>query len=75
MARDSEGSRPRAPWNGLGMRASDNHGLILEDCFVPDDDALTVPGAFTRATQMSRGSWVGNQIAIAAIYAGIAQGV
>ena len=72
--------RPRASgrghrWNGLGMRASDNNGLVLEDCFVPDDFALTVPGAFTRATQMSRGSWVGNQVAIAAIYAGIARGV
>ena len=74
VARDSEGIRPRARWNGLGMRASDNHGLVMEDCFVADDDALTVPGAFTRATQMSRGSWVGNQVAIAAIYAGIARG-
>ncbi|MBS4751440.1 acyl-CoA dehydrogenase family protein [Nocardioides sp. zg-ZUI104] len=75
VARDTPGSRSRAPWRGLGMRASDNHGLIMEDCFVPDDEALAIPGAFTRATQMSRGSWVGNQIAIAAIYAGIAQGV
>ena len=50
VARDSEGIRPRARWNGLGMRASDNHGLVIEDCFVADDDALTVPGAFTRAT-------------------------
>ncbi|MGB0102217.1 MAG: acyl-CoA dehydrogenase [Nocardioides sp.] len=75
VARDTEGSRPRAPWVGLGMRASDNNGLILEDCFVPDEFALAVPGAFTRATSMSRGSWVGNQIAIAAIYAGVAQGV
>ncbi len=73
MARDSEGSVRGPRWNGLGMRASDNHGLVMEDCFVPDDDALTVPGAFTRATQMSRGSWVGNQVAIAAIYAGIAR--
>ena len=74
VARDSEGIRPRARWNGLGMRASDNHGLIMEDCFVPDDHALTIPGAFGTATQMSRGSWVGNQVAIAAIYAGVARG-
>lgn len=74
VARDSSGVRPRQKWNGLGMRASDNHGLIMEDCFVPADKALTVPGGFGRATQMSRGSWVGNQIAIAAIYAGIARG-
>jgi alkylation response protein AidB-like acyl-CoA dehydrogenase len=75
VPRLSEGSRPRATWTGLGMRASDNNGLILEDCFVPDELSLAVPGAFTRATSMSRGSWVGNQIAIASIYAGIAQGV
>ena len=75
VPRDTEGSRPRSPWVGLGMRASDNNGLVLEDCFVPDELSLAVPGAFTRATSMSRGSWVGNQIAIAAIYAGIAQGV
>ena len=35
--------------NGLGMRASDNNGLVLDDAFVPDDFALTVPGGFTRA--------------------------
>ena len=75
VARDTENVRPRARWNGLGMRASDNHGLIMDSAFVPADHALTVPGGFTRATQMSRGSWVGNQVAIAAIYAGIARGV
>lgn len=75
VPRETEGARPRSAWLGLGMRASDNNGLIMENCFVPDELSLTVPGAFTRATSMSRGSWVGNQIAIAAIYAGIAQGV
>lgn len=75
VARQSDNVRPRHRWNGLGMRASDNNGLVLDDAFVPDDFALTVPGGFTRATQMSRGSWVGNQVAIAAIYAGIARGV
>src|SRR6478736_10356914 len=50
VARDSEGARPRAPWIGLGMRASDNNGLIMENCFVPDELSLAVPGAFTRAT-------------------------
>ncbi len=74
VARDSANVRPRAQWNGLGMRASDNHGLVMEGCFVPDDHALTVPGGFTKATTMSRGSWVGNQVAIAAIYAGVARG-
>ncbi|WP_372728541.1 acyl-CoA dehydrogenase family protein [Nocardioides sp.] len=75
VARDTENARPRSRWNGLGMRASNNNGLIMESAFVPDDHALTIPGGFTRATQMSRGSWVGNQVAIAAIYAGVARGV
>jgi alkylation response protein AidB-like acyl-CoA dehydrogenase len=74
VARDTENVRPRARWNGLGMRASDNHGLIMEQAFVPADHALAIPAGFTRATQMSRGSWVGNQVAIAAIYAGVARG-
>lgn len=75
VPRETEGARSRAPWIGLGMRASDNNGLIMENCFVPDELALAVPGAFSRATTMSRGSWVGNQIAIASIYAGVARGV
>ncbi|QCX27623.1 acyl-CoA dehydrogenase family protein [Nocardioides jishulii] len=75
VPRDTEGARPRSPWIGLGMRASDNNGLIMENAFVPDELSLAVPGGFSKATTMSRGSWVGNQIAIASIYAGIAQGV
>jgi alkylation response protein AidB-like acyl-CoA dehydrogenase len=68
------GVRNRQEWNGLGMRASGNHGIVLTDCFVAADDALTIPGGFSRATQVSRGSWVGNQVAIATIYVGIARG-
>ncbi|KAA1420484.1 acyl-CoA dehydrogenase [Mumia zhuanghuii] len=74
VSRDQEGVRPRHQWQGLGMRASDNNGLVMESAFVPDDHALVVPGGFARSTQMSRGSWVGNQVAITAIYAGIARG-
>ena len=72
--RRGEGVRNRQMWNGLGMRASGNHGIVLEDCFVADADSLTLPGAFMTATQVARGSWVGNQVAIATIYAGIARG-
>lgn len=72
--RTKEGVRNRTQWNGLGMRASANHGIVLDGAFVPDDLALTIPAGFSRATQVSRGSWVGNQVAIAAIYAGIARG-
>ena len=72
--RRKPGVRARTNWNGLGMRASGNFGIVLEDCFVADDDALTVPGAFMTSTKVARGSWVGNQVAIGAIYAGIARG-
>lgn len=72
--RRGEGVRNRQFWNGLGMRASANHGIVMEDCFVADDESLTVPGGFMTATKVARGSWVGNQVAIATIYAGIARG-
>jgi len=72
--RRKPGVRARTFWNGLGMRASGNHGIILEDCFVPADMALTVPGAFMTSTKVARGSWVGNQVAIGASYAGLARG-
>ena len=49
--------------------------MILEDVFVPDEDSLAIPGAFTRMMQMSRGSFVGNQIAGVAVYLGSAQAV
>jgi alkylation response protein AidB-like acyl-CoA dehydrogenase len=75
VERGQEGARPRLEWNGLGMRASDNHGAVLENAFVPDELALTLHGGFQRATQVARGTWVGNQVAIAAIYAGVARGV
>jgi len=71
--RTQDGVKPRTHWNGLGMRSSDNDGCILEDAFVADDMALTLHGGFQRATQVARGTWVGNQIAIAAIYAGVAR--
>ncbi len=36
--------------------------------------SLTLPGAFMTSTKVARGSWVGNQVAIGAIYVGIARG-
>jgi len=71
--RRGEGVGSRSPWYGLGMRASDNNGCVLEDAFVPDDMALTLVGGFQRATKVARGTWVGNQVAIASIYAGNAR--
>ncbi|MFD7131964.1 acyl-CoA dehydrogenase family protein [Streptomyces sp. NPDC059894] len=75
VEREAPGVSSRTPWNGIGMRGSANHGIRLDGVTVPDDDALTLPGAFTRMLRMSRGSFVGNQLAIAAVYTGAAQAV
>lgn len=70
--RDAAGVSEREKWDSLGMRGTATHGLILENVFVPDEDALAIPGAFTKSMQMSRGSFVGNQLAGIAIYGGAA---
>lgn len=75
VPRSAPGVGSREPWNGLGMRGSANHGIRLSNVFVPSAEALTVPGAFTRMLRVSRGSFVGNQLAIAAVYTGAAQAV
>ncbi|MGI9238797.1 MAG: acyl-CoA dehydrogenase family protein, partial [Woeseiaceae bacterium] len=73
--RDAQGVSEREKWDALGMRGTATHGLILEDVFIDEEDALAVPGAFTRCMQMSRGSFVGNQLASLAVYAGAAWSV
>lgn len=75
MNNNAQGVRERTKWDAIGMRGTATHGLILEDVFVPDEDALAIPGAFTRSMQMSRGSFVGNQLAGTAVYAGTAWAV
>lgn len=75
VPREAAGLSERIKWDALGMRATATHGLILKDVFVADDEALAVPGAFVRMMQMSRGSFVGNQLASIAVYLGVAQGV
>ena len=70
--RDAKGVSEREHWDAIGMRATATHGIILEDVFVADDAALAIPGAFTRSMQMSRGSFVGNQVAGIACYLGAA---
>lgn len=75
VGRDAEGVSIRAPWDALGMRATATNGIILKDVFVAEADALAIPGAFVRMMQMSRGSFVGNQLAATAIYLGAAQSV
>ena len=70
--RDAEGVSEREHWDAIGMRGTATHGIVLEDVFVADADALAIPGAFTRCMQMSRGSFVGNQVAGIACYLGAA---
>jgi alkylation response protein AidB-like acyl-CoA dehydrogenase len=75
VPRDADGVTERPFWDGLGMRGSANHGIRLDRVFIPQEDSLTVPGAFVKMLQCSRGSFVGNQLAITAVYVGAAQGV
>jgi alkylation response protein AidB-like acyl-CoA dehydrogenase len=72
MTKTAAGVKERTKWDALGMRGTATHGLILENVFVPTQNALAIPGAFTRSMQMSRGSFVGNQLAGTAVYAGAA---
>jgi len=75
VKRDAEGVSLRDAWDAIGMRATANNGIILKDVFVADEDALALPNAFVRMMQMSRGTFVGNQLAGTAIYLGAAQSV
>lgn len=73
--RDAPGTRGRIEWDAMGMRGTATEGLVLEKVFVPDDAALAIPGAFARSCQMSRSSFVGNQVAASVIYLGAAVAV
>lgn len=70
VRRGAPGERPRAKWDSLGMRGTATDGLVLENVFVPDDDALGMANAFGRSCEMSRTSFVGNQVAASVIYLG-----
>ncbi len=70
VRRGTPGERPRAPWDSLGMRGTATEGLILENVFVADNDALAIQGAFARSCEMSRTSFVGSQVAASVIYLG-----
>ncbi len=75
VPRETEGVAARPAWDGMGMRGSANHGIVLNQAWVPAAEALTIPGAFVKMLQCSRGSFVGNQLAITAVYVGCAQNV
>jgi alkylation response protein AidB-like acyl-CoA dehydrogenase len=75
VGRDAVGVSERHRWDAIGMRGTATHGIILKDVFVADENALAIEGAFLRMMQMSRGTFVGNQLAATAIYLGAAQSV
>lgn len=75
IPRNTAGVSNRTKWDALGMRASATHGIVLRDVFVPSERALTVPGVFVKMTQVSRGSFVGNQVALSSVYLGAAHAV
>ena len=75
VKRDIEGVTERQHWDSIGMRACANHGVNLRNVFVADEDCLALKGAFVKMMQMSRGTFVGNQLAGTAIYVGAAQAV
>ena len=68
----AEGLDRRIKWDALGMRGSATDGLVMKDVFVSDEDSLAIPGAFAKSMEMSRGSFVGNQMAGGCVYLGIA---
>ena len=73
--RSAPGIGERSKWDAIGMRATATHGITLTDVFVAADDALAVPGAFVKMMQVSRGSFVGSQVAGTAVYLGAAKAV
>lgn len=73
VPREAEGVKERPQWDAIGMRATASHGITLKDVFVPDEEALAIPGAFVKLMNASRGSLMGNQPAISAIYLGAAK--
>ena len=68
--RDAPGTRGRIDWNALGMRGTATEGLVLEDVFVADENALALPGSFVKMCSQSRSGYVGNQVAASSIYLG-----
>ena len=75
VSRDADGVTERHKWDAIGMRGTATHGIVLKDVFVADENALALEGAFLKMMQMSRGTFVGNQLAATAIYLGAAQAV
>ncbi|MDQ2855777.1 MAG: acyl-CoA dehydrogenase [Acidobacteriota bacterium] len=66
-----KGFSPSKKENKLGLRASETASVVLEDCYVPDENLLGEEGlAFVNAMEVLDGG----RISIAALAVGIAQG-
>ena len=71
LEKGMEGFRPGKKENKLGMRASDTAEVVMEDCFVPDDNLLGDRGeGFIQALKILDGG----RISIAALGWGTAAG-
>lgn len=71
IEKGAEGFRPGKKENKLGIRASDTAEVIMEDCFVPDENLLGERGeGFIQALQILDGG----RISIAALGLGTAMG-
>ncbi|WP_235015407.1 acyl-CoA dehydrogenase family protein [Oceanicoccus sp. KOV_DT_Chl] len=71
----TEGLDRRIKWDAMGLRGSATDGLVMTDVFVPQDMCLDIQGAFVKSMSMSRGSFVGNQVAGPAVYLGVAHSI
>ena len=66
-----KGFSPSKKENKLGLRASETASVVLEDCFVPDENRLGEEGqGFVNAMEVLDGG----RVSIAALAVGIAQG-
>lgn len=71
LERGAQGLRAGKKENKLGIRASDTAEVVLEDCFVPEDQILGAPGdGFRQALAILDGG----RISIAALGLGTAMG-
>jgi alkylation response protein AidB-like acyl-CoA dehydrogenase len=73
VERDAPGVAERTRWDAIGMRATATHGITLDRVFVAAENALSMPGVFVKMMQVSRGSFVGSQVAGTAVYLGAAR--
>ncbi|MEO8503484.1 MAG: acyl-CoA dehydrogenase family protein, partial [Acidobacteriota bacterium] len=71
IEKGAQGLRAGKKENKLGIRASDTTEVVLEDCFVPDENLLGEPGA---GFQQAMTVLDGGRISIAALGLGTAMG-